>query len=323
MAFSRKNYLRVRDEFSQKAFRAQREAQERTTDLHRRYPESREIDRALAATGAAVFAETMRGPVGLEERLEKLRCENRELQESRAQCLRYHGLPVDYTDPHYECARCSDTGEVMGRMCPCMKRALVLATYESSGIGALLKTQTFDTFDLSYYAAGESRAAAEAALRICRDFALNFPNSAVRNITLQGATGLGKTHLSTAMAKEVIDRGFDVVYDTAQNILGTMEDVRFGRLLPEDGDTQRFFACDLLMIDDLGTETNTQFTVGALYNLLNTRINAGRATVVSTNLTVEDFRRRYADRITSRLLGEFTMLPLTGRDIRSQKLQGR
>ena len=134
MSFSRENYLKIREQFAAKQASAREEAARRAEQLYRLHPELKEIDRALSGIGQAVFAETMRGKEGLDERLAKLRRENEELQQSRAQCLRYYGYPEDYTDPHYECAICSDTGAVGSRMCVCMKRALILATYESSGM---------------------------------------------------------------------------------------------------------------------------------------------------------------------------------------------
>ena len=137
-----------------------------------------------------------------------------------------------------------------------------------------------------------------------------------------GTTGLGKTHLSTAIAKEVIDRGFDVVYTTAQDMFEAFEGVKFSRNYSssQDNQTDKFFECDLLIIDDLGTEFSNQFTVSCLYNLINTRINSEKPMIINTNLNQNDLRERYADRITSRLFGEFSVMCFFGKDIRLKKL---
>ncbi|MBQ2766264.1 MAG: ATP-binding protein, partial [Clostridia bacterium] len=142
------------------------------------------------------------------------------------------------------------------------------------------------------------------------------------NVFFCGTTGLGKTHLSTAIAKTLIERGFDVVYDTAQNILSDFEYERFGRSYGDDSEsrTDKYFDCDLLIIDDLGTEMTNQFTVSCLYNIINTRINHSKSMLISTNLTQNEIRERYSDRITSRLFGDFMVMRFVGKDIRLQKL---
>ena len=136
-----------------------------------------------------------------------------------------------------------------------------------------------------------------------------------------GGTGLGKTHLSSAIAKRVIEKGNDVFYVTAVNMVGDFESEQFGSSQPQKGElTDRYFDCDLLIIDDLGTELSNQFTVSCLYNLLNVRINRGLATVISTNLSQQELFKKYNDRITSRIIGEFRILPFSGTDIRLQKI---
>ena len=188
-----------------------------------------------------------------------------------------------------------------------MRRELILAGYESSGIGDLLHTQTFDTFSLSYAKTPEEREHLERNLENARRYAEAFSTEKASNLLLFGATGLGKTHLSTAIANTVIDRGFDVYYDTAKNVFSDFETVRFDRAYNqgegEERATDRFFDCDLFIIDDLGTEMTNQFTVSCLYNLLNTRMNKGLKTVISTNLSPDELQRKYEDRIYSRIVG--------------------
>ena len=324
MPYNKENYARIRADFDKKKSIAEENARRRLDELHAKYPDLCQIDAALAETGMRVFRETLAGKEKLDERLAAIRQENRELQEARSHWFAYHGYPADYTDVHYECPICKDTGTVGTHLCVCMKKALIYAGYGSSGIGGLIKTQSFETFDTSYYASDpKAYQNITRTLAYCRDYAAHFEASDRNNLLLRGDTGLGKTHLSTAIAKVVIERGFDVVYDTAQNIFGDFEYERFGRGYNggENDRTRRYFDCDLLIFDDLGTEVANQFTVACLYNVINTRLNNNRAMIINTNLSWEELRRRYADRITSRMFGEFMLFELFGRDIRQQKLK--
>ena len=157
-----------------------------------------------------------------------------------------------------------------------------------------------------------------------RTFAERFKRGCSENYLLLGGTGLGKTHLSTSLAKTVIERGYDVVYTTVINMLDDFERKRFSS---QNADTEhltdRYFECDLLIIDDLGCELSTQFTVSSLYNLINTRLNEGSSTVLNTNLSPDELQKRYDNRITSRILGNFSPLLFRGEDIRLQKLMGK
>ncbi len=323
MAYNKENYAKIREEFANKNRLAKEAAEQRARELHKMYPELEKIDRVLSETGFKILGEAMKGRDGLDERIAALKEENLELQAVRASYLESIGYPADYTAVKYECPICSDTGFVGTKMCDCLRRALVLAGYESSGIGGLIRTQSFDSFSLDYYKRSpEEHKNMELILSACKNYAASFDGKNGENIFFCGTTGLGKTHLSTSVAKAVIDRGFDVVYDTAQNILSDFEFERFGRSYSDNSDsrTEKYFGCDLLIIDDLGTEMTNQFTVACLYNIINTRINHSKSTLISTNLTQNEIRDRYSDRITSRLFGDFTVMRFVGKDIRLQKL---
>ncbi len=325
MGYNKENYIRIRQEYADKNLRAKEAAERRAAELHEKFPELLKIDRVLSETGLNILAESMKGREGLEERIAKLREGNRELQEMRAAYLQSIGYPPDYTSVKYECGICSDTGFVGTKLCECMRRDLILAGYESSGIGKLIRTQSFETFRLEYYGRSpEERRNMERVLTICRTYAERFAAEKGDNLLFCGTTGLGKTHLSTSVAKVVIERGFDVVYDTAQNMLSDFEYERFGKNYGDNSEprTAKYFDCDLLIIDDLGTEMANQFTLSCLYNVINTRINHSKAMIISTNLTQNEIRDRYSDRITSRLFGDFMALRFVGKDIRLQKALG-
>lgn len=326
MGFRKADYIKVNDILSGRRSQAEADALRRLESIHAKIPEIAKIDAELAKTGARVFEACCLGSDGVAERIERIKSENLALQSRRAAILIENGYPADYTEPRYFCKKCSDTGYDGTKMCECKSRELVLAGYESSGMGELLKTQSFESFSLDYYkydpqAYATMKHTYEAAKLYAENFTAGKNNG---NLLFIGATGLGKTHLSTSIAREVISKGFDVKYDTIQNIITDFEQKQFhtkGDISQDDDPTERYFECDLLIIDDLGTELTNQFTLSCLYNLINTRINRALSMIISTNLSPTDLRRRYAERITSRLFGEFLALPFAGGDVRAAKLR--
>lgn len=319
MSFSRENVSRVRAAFAQRWKEAEDASADRKLELYAKIPALSSLDREISSVGVKVMGAALKGG-DVEAAIAQMRAEHDALREKRADLLREAGYPADYTDIRYRCAACSDTGFIGTKMCDCMRRELILAGYESAGIASLMERQSFDSFTLSYYD-GENRENMERNVEILSLFAKEFADRSAENYLLIGGTGLGKTHLSTSVARVVIDGGFDVVYDTAQGMFSVFEANRFGRGDADEADEARYFDCDLLIIDDLGTEMTNQFTVACLYNIVNTRVNSRRATIINTNLTGAELRARYADRITSRLFGEFRPLLFGGKDIRAQKLR--
>ncbi len=322
MGYNKENYARIRQEFQGKNLRAKEAAEARCAELHKNNPELEKIDKLLSATGMNILCEAAKGSEGLDKRIERLKLENQELLAAREAYLASIGYPADYTSVKYDCTTCSDTGFTGTKMCECMRRELIAAGYESAGLSKLIKTQSFDTFSLDYYK--DTPGAAQNmgnVVELCKNYANNFDSSKGECLLLAGKAGLGKTHLSTAIAKVIIERGFDVVYETAQNILADFEYERFTRTYSDTSAprTDKYFECDLLIIDDLGTEVANQFTVACLYNIINTRLNAGKAMLINTNLSQKEITDRYGERINSRLFGEFMGLRFAGKDIRLKK----
>lgn len=324
--FNRENYKRIKQQFTQKHHAAAELQREHMREAEAKLPELVRLNAALSQTGLRIFEAAMAGRDGLDARIEKLRQENENLLSQRADILTFAGYPADYLDLKYECRDCLDTGFVDNgtRLCTCMRRALILAGYESSGIGALLDLQTFENFSTRYYTDQADRRHMEHVFSVVQKYAASFPDNDPQNLLFFGPTGLGKTHLSTATAKVLIDRGFDVLYETAQNIFADFEDDRFNRAYNSGSDEHKsdpYFACDLLIIDDLGAELSNQFTASCLYNLINTRHNMGKACIISTNLTHNEIEKRYSQRVLSRLLGQYNALNFRGHDIRMIKLR--
>lgn len=320
MSYNKENLGRIRELFNTKHIRAEEDADRRRAELHKLLPALAGIDARLAATGPRLMAVSLRKS---DETFAAVRADVEELNRARAALLAEAGYPADYTYPHYECNICNDSGYTDGHMCECMRRELIYAGYESSGIARLMQTQTFETFSLDYYRQNQKiYDNMKMIYRRMRDYALNFNTSDSPSLALFGGTGLGKTHLSTAVAKTVIERGYDVVYTGAIGMLADFEQARFGNAsgAGSGNETDRYFDCDLLIIDDLGSEIGNQFTVSCIYNIINTRINRKIPTIISTNLSKSELEVKYWDRITSRILGEYLPLVFTGTDVRKQKL---
>ena len=323
MGYNAENCKKIAEIYSNKNFNAQKEAEARREKLHMLFPEIAEIDRVLSETGLKIFSAALSGEGDIERRVAELKKANDELLAARREILVAYGYPADYSDLKFECDRCRDTGYIDGKMCSCMRRDLIMAGYESSGIGKLIAKQNFENFDLSYYR-GAEREQMSRVFASVKKYAETFKEGSGRNMLFIGMTGLGKTHLSSACAKAVVDRGFDVVYESAQNIFSDFEYERFNRgynTETQNEKTARYFETDLLIIDDLGTEVVNQFTTACLYNIINTRMCAGKSTIINTNLKKDELVAKYQDRITSRLFGEFEICLFVGKDIRSQKLE--
>lgn len=317
MAYSKENIKAVKEKISSRRASAIAEYESRRDTLQAQIPELFPIERSLSLTGVKIMSSALSHEL-TDETLAEIKSENERLRALKEKILKSNGYPADYLNIKYTCPACCDTGYVGIDMCSCMKRELVLAGFASSGLGSLLEHQSFENFSLEYYT-GAEKVTAEMNFKLLYDFAHSFSGSQNDSWLLLGATGLGKTHLSTSVAKVVIERGYDVVYESAQGIISAFEMKRFGGDYESDKEA-KFFDCDLLIIDDLGVEIANQFTVSCIYNIINTRINNRKSTIINTNLSQSELRGRYADRITSRLFGEFRPLLFTGRDIRGQKI---
>lgn len=327
MGYNQENFRRIRAEYETKAMKAEEAADVRREELYGIIPGLRDMDRTLSGFGLRLMKQAMEGG-DTRAGAEALRAENERIQAARRSLLELYGYPADYCAPHYECEKCRDSGYIGIRMCSCMRRKLVEAGMVSSGLGTLMHRQSFDNFSLDYYRSDpDAYAAMRRNVQDIRTYAETFGSpewqKKPRNLLFLGNTGLGKTHLSTAVAKTVIERGYDVFYNSAVGMLADFEMQRFGNSAAQgDADnTARYTVCDLLILDDLGTELTNQFTLSVLYTVINTRMNLDRATIISTNLPAAELRRVYNDRITSRLFGEFKPIPFSGIDIRRQKIE--
>lgn len=321
MAYNNSVYKKIYDEYSQKYLIARQKATERARALHTAIPDIARIDHELSKTGLEIFSASLSG-ADYRERLAEIRRKNEELQALRAEILISNGYSVDYSDVKYECKKCGDTGFIENTMCSCMREALTLAGIENSGFASLIREQRFDNFSLDYYKSNlKSYNLMANHLQTLKDYVETFSPITSKSILLMGGTGLGKTHLSSAVARGVIEKGFDVFYTGAIDLFSTFETDRFKNYAGGANELiERYFESDLLIIDDLGTEMINSFSVSVLFNLLNDRLSRKKPTLISTNLLKEDIQNKYSDRITSRLFGEYQVLQFLGTDVRVQKI---
>lgn len=311
--YSYENYQKVKAEIERRRLKAISEAEIREENLRVESEKIKEIDKELSGTGLLIFKAACSGGdiTAIKER-------NKQLNRERKKIIKSLGYPEDYTEVKYFCKKCSDTGYIDGvKMCSCLKEELIKATIASSGIGDLISEQSFDNFDLSLYEEGAERDRMAANLNLSKQYAKDFSKKRT-NLLFVGTTGTGKTHLSTAIAREVIHMGYDVLYDSIHNIVSDFEADKFKSSYTQtEQKSEKYLECDLLIIDDLGTEFSNQFTVSCIYNLLNTRQNHGKATIISTNLSPEELSAKYEGRIYSRLVGkDTTVLMFVGKDRR-------
>ena len=275
--------------------------------------EIRKIDEELTKTGLLIFKTAVEGGD-----IAPVRERNKALQARRRELLVELGHPADFTEVKYSCPECSDSGVVGTGLCRCIKEIMIRERIAASAMGRLIETQSFDNFNTELYSYDKRvEEKMKAILAMAKAYVRDFDKRR-DNLLLIGPTGTGKTHISTAIARELMHKGYDVIYDSTQNILSDFEADRFrnsyGR---EENRSDKYLDCTLLIIDDLGTEFSNQFTVATIYNLLNTRQNKGLATIISTNLSPEELARKYEDRVYSRIIGSGSkILPFEGKDIR-------
>lgn len=320
MAYSAEVVQRARERLAQAKADRESENLRHLTEAYRRLPRLKEIDlqlrRTMARAAQAVF--TQGGDV--QAAMEQAKNENLSLQLERRELIAANFEP-GYLDDSPICDRCSGTGYVGSTMCECLTE---LCRQEQKRELTFLNVgkESFEQFRLEYYPdrmdprqGVNIRAVMEKTFQICRRYAMEFTERS-ENLLFSGGTGLGKTFLSACIARTVADRGYSVCYETASHLFAKLERAKFNGDEDARRETEKYTACDLLIVDDLGTEMGGQFTTSALYSLINDRILEGKATIISTNLNSEDLEKRYSAAIASRLRGNYRRIAFMGEDIR-------
>jgi len=326
MGYSQEVVRKARARLAQAREDRESENRQHLAEAYAKVPRLREIDIELRRTMAqAAQAAFVQGSDGREQ-LEKVRRENMNLQRER-EALAARCFEPGYLDDSPICHICGGSGYVGTNMCECLRE---LCRQEQKKEVSILSgsRESFSQFKLDYYPdkydsrfGASPRTIMERNLEKCRRYALTFtPNSG--NLLFVGGTGLGKTFLAACTARAVADRGCSVVYEPAGHLFSKLEQAKFSPSEENRREAARFTECDLLIIDDLGTEMPGQFVTAALYSLLNDRLLMGKPMLITTNLNVDEMGRRYSPQIASRIYGGFTGLTFVGEDIRVLKNRG-
>ena len=317
MPLTNKQYDAIMREYDRRQYHNYRIQCARKDEIYRKIPRIREIEESISSFSMAqaekLFLSEERDSAD-PNALEDLRRGLASLRQEKELLLKQNGYPADYLEMHYTCPACQDTGYVGSRKCDCFRREEIRLLYSSSRLEEALSRENFSTLSFDVYDE-EQRAAMPAIIDACRLFVQTFDGK-FQNLMLYGPVGTGKTFLTNCIAKELLDRSHSVVYFTAFQL--------FELLSPshtEENDlrqrSEAVLDSDLLILDDLGTEMLNTFTVSRLFQVLNERALRRRSTIISTNLSLKDFRDLYSERIFSRITSSYTLLKFTGSDIRS------
>ena len=300
----------------------------RQAKIYREIPRTAEIDRELRSTAADAAAAALRTGTDPSRAIGALRDRNLALQKERRSLLLSHGYSERALVNDPACPDCGDTGWKGAAMCRCLKA--LCAKEQIRQLSSMLDLQghSFDSFQFDLYSDQKDqehgglspRQNMEFVYSICKQYAEAFPDFPYfRNLLLSGSPGLGKTFLSASIARVVSERGYSVVYDTAANLFAQFEARKFQKDPAAEESTYRYLQCDLLILDDLGTEMRTSFTQSVLYDILNSRLISDQHTIISSNLSPAQIQKAYLPQIYSRLSGSYRSLPFYGEDIRLLK----
>ncbi|MCH5352984.1 MAG: ATP-binding protein [Acutalibacter sp.] len=324
MGFGKKIYEEARTELERRRQTAEAAANERLERFYERCPEARDTRSAIAGNAAGVAKAVVQGG-NVRAEIKKLQDRARELNAEYDRLLTKAGLTREEISPQYTCPHCKDTGFVDGRLCDCFRQLQRSIAYEKLSMDVPLEKSTFSSFDLSYYKDDpKAYRQMETILQTCKNYVERFRKNS-SSLLFKGNTGLGKTHLSLAIAGEVIAKGFGVIYGSAQSFAVSLEKERFDRREQEDvEDTHsQLLSCDLLILDDLGAEFPSAYVSAALYDILNSRMLADKPTIISTNLSMKELQDRYGERLASRIAGYYGKLEFLGNDHRTEDQKRR
>lgn len=320
MAFSQELYEQAKAEVRAHRAAAEMEAEEKHKQYKQTHIEYARTITELSKTGVELARRIFLYGGGSAD-IGDIKKKNLALQKRAAELLARDGLDNSSFLPKYDCMLCGDTGMKNGSVCECVKTRMKKAAYQRLNRETPLELCSFDTFSLSVYpeegtVKGTSpRRQMERVFDRCRRYAEEFDRGS-QSLLMQGGVGLGKTHLSLAIAGRVIERGFNAVYGSAQDFLTKIEAEKFGRERSGTDTLSLLKECDLLILDDLGAEFSTPFNISVLYDLINNRLRTSSPTIISTNLSLDGLSRRYEERIVSRVTGEYSRIPFAGSDMR-------
>ena len=322
MPLTNTQYDQIMRQYNARQAAHQRTLEAHTREISVRIPRITEINREIGSASIKKAKQLLSGQADDWD----LKTVIQELSEERRRLLTDYGYPADYLELHYDCKKCRDTGFIDGKKCSCFKQAAIELLYEQSKLSDILSRENFDTFDEGWYDADDmDEATGKSSLELARiarkqawDFTQHFQN-AFNNLFFYGHTGVGKTFLTHCIAREIIEQGHSVIYFSAYDLFDELAKRTFHSYDNSPDLPDYVGECDLLIIDDLGTELTNTFVQSRLFLLINERLTQKKPTIISTNLEIGAFSEMYSERTFSRIFSNYTMIKLTGRDIRFQK----
>lgn len=316
MPLTNTQYDIILRDYDNKQLKNRHELERKTEYVYNHVPGYLELENSVATISVLHGKKYLEGD---EDAMEDLKNQLAEISGRKAQLLIDAGLPEDYLKPFYTCPDCKDTGYIDGKKCHCFRQAMITLLYEQSNIREMLQSENFDALSYEYYE-GEHLSHFRNAVTTCQNFIKNF-NSDYHNLFFYGTVGTGKSFLSNCVAKELIESGHSVIYFSSASLFDLLSKYSFDYKSKEEQRDKYndLYQCDLLIVDDLGTEMTNQFVATQLFSLLNERHMWKKSTIISTNLSLEELRNRYSDRIFSRITSHYEICKLTGPDIRMYK----
>lgn len=323
MPLTNSQYDAIIREYDARQLKNQHLLENRIKDAYARIPRLKEIDDAIASCSVAQAKRLLDGSTAA---MDELRSQLAAYRSEKAALLAEGGFPADYFNSVYTCPDCKDTGFINGKRCHCFEQAAINLVYTQSNLKEILKKENFSTFSFDYYSDKDVNPAtglssletAKNAVAKCQEFIRTFDET-FSNLYFYGDTGIGKTFLSNCVAKELMDRGHSVIYFTAFQLFDILSKGVFKKDENAIAAHQNIFDCDLLIIDDLGTELTNSFTTSQLFLCLNERILRKKSTIISTNLGMHQLADIYSERVLSRISSNYTLIKLFGADIRILK----
>lgn len=318
MALANSQYDAIMREYDKIRTQHDYELDKRTEEIFEQVPGYKELHESVSTLSCSYFQKAMAGdqnaPIDAKTELRKIKAQKEEL-------LKQFGYPVDYLEKKYTCSSCKDTGFVNNKQCDCLKQKILSITYAQSNISKLLEKNNFCTLSEEYYT-GDDLLLFREAVEVCHDMVRAFPHQK-NNILFHGSVGVGKSFLSCCVAKEILDKGYSVLYFSSSNLFETLANSTFDKDSKENLYTTKedIYNCDLVVIDDLGTELTNSFVLSELFSLITERTLRDKSTIISTNLSLTDLSNLYSERIISRIISNYNLCKMSGPDVRIYKKQ--
>lgn len=325
MGYNREIYEKVQSKLFFLRSAAEKQMIRKRDSAFKLFPRLKSIYYEINSTSLKIAKIIVSGS-NAKENINKLKLNNEILKKELEEILKNANLPKDYLEVKYNCSICEDRGFVNGVMCRCMRDMLKKECYNDLNRLSPLSESTFENFSLKYYSdyctdgsRYSPREIMSSILESCKNYVKTFNKNSC-SLLMIGATGLGKTHLSLAIANEIIKKGFGVIYGSTPNIVIKLEKSRF-KINNQIINEEHFVDCDLLILDDLGIEFSTVFSNAILYNIINSRIMINKPTIISTNLSLKQLENSYTERMVSRIMGNNMLLEFAGTDVRQKKFR--